>query len=211
MSEHGVPHHAANAEQKKIGIAIAIIAVVVAVVTALANNEANKMIVKEVQASNKEVKASNGFAWYQAKRQRSYLNDLEIKRIDFELAGSANEAQRKLLEGQQARLTAKNAEYETEGKAIIADAETDRASAEADRTTANNAAHKHHRFEYAEILLHIAVVLCSLTLLTDQKLFYRLGLAATVGGVILTIAAFSITPHTPGEPSSSSAPHVPPQ
>ena len=210
MSEHGVPHHAANAEQKKIGIAIAIIAVVVAVVTALANNEANKMIVKEVQASNKEVKASNGFAWYQAKRQRSYLNDLEIKRIDFELAGSANEAQRKLLEGQKTKLSAKNTEYEAEGKVIIADAEANRVSAETDRTTATNAAHKHHRFEYAEILLHISVVLCSLTLLTDQRLFYRLGLAATVGGVILTLAAFNIKPHPPDQPSSSSATNTPP-
>ena len=208
MSGHGVPHHAANAEHKRIGIAIAVIAVVVAVVTALANNEANRMIVKEVQASNKEVKASNGFAWYQAKRQRSYLNDLEIKRIDFELAGNVNEAQRKLLEGHKAKLTAKNAEYETEGKVIIAEAEAERAGAEAERTAAATAAHRHHWFEYAEILLHIAVVLCSLTLLTDQKVFFRLGIAATVGGALLTVAAFNIKPSVPHSvaPPASSAP-----
>ncbi len=107
MSGHGIPHHAENAGHKKIGIVIAIIAVAMAVVTALANNEANKMIVKEVQSSN-------GFGWYQSKRQRSYLNELELKRIDFELAGGVSEAQRKLLEQQQAKLTAKNAEYEGE-------------------------------------------------------------------------------------------------
>lgn len=201
MSGHGVPHHAANEEHKRVGIVIAIIAVGMAVVTALAHNEANKMIVKEVQASNKQVKASNGFAWYQAKRQRSYLNDLEIKRIDFELAGSVNEAQRKLLEGQKTKLAAKNVEYEAEGKGIIADAEADRASAEADRTAATAASHRHHWFEYAEILLHIAVVLCSLTLLTEQKLFFRLGLAATVGGFLLTVAAFNMKPHAPNPPS----------
>ena len=186
MSGHGVPHHAANEEHKRIGIVIAIIAVGMAVVTALAHAEANKMIVKEVQSSN-------GYAWYQAKRQRSYLNELELKRIDFELAGSPTEAQKKMREQQQAKLKAKNAEYESENKEILA-------GAEADKLAAAAASHRHHWFEYAEILLHIAVVLCSLTLLTEQKLFFRLGLAATVGGFLLTIAAFNAKPHAPSPP-----------
>ena len=197
MSGHGVPHHAANADHKRIGIVIAIIAVGMAVVTALAHNEANKMIVKEVQSSN-------GYSWYQAKRQRSYLNELEIKRIDFELAGNPTEAQRKMREQQQAKLKAKNAEYETENKEILV-------GAEADKLAAAAASHRHHWFEYAEILLHIAVVLCSLTLLTEQKLFFRLGLAATVGGFLLTVAAFNTKPHAPSQPAASPATNAAPQ
>ena len=171
MSDHGLPHHAENAEQKRIGIFISILAVVMAVIAAATSLHANQMILKEV-------KASNGFAWYQAKRQRSNANELELKRIEFEQAGNLTDAQRKLLEGQKTKLAAKNAEYETENKEILA-------AAEADRAAASVSAHKHHWFEFAEISLHIAVVLCSLVLLTEQKLFLHLGMLATLAGVLL--------------------------
>ncbi|HEY6169958.1 MAG TPA: DUF4337 family protein [Verrucomicrobiae bacterium] len=184
MSGHGVPHHAEHPEHKRIGIFIAVIAVIMAVIGALAKQQANENILREV-------KASNGFAWYQAKRQRSYMNELEIKRADFELAGNPTDAQRKILEATKAKLAAKNAEYETEGKDILA-------SADADKLAAATAAHKHHGFEFAEIAMHIAVVLGSLTLLTDQKLFFHLGVAASVVGVALAIFAAVHKPHAEG-------------
>lgn len=182
MSGTGIPQHAENDDHKRIGIIISVIAVIMAVVAALAKAEANTMIVKEVQSSN-------GFAWYQAKRQRSYVNELELKRIEFELAGAPTDGQRKLLEEQRAKLKAKNSEYEAENKGIVA-------SADADKKSAETAAHKHHWFEYGEIMLHIAVVLCSLTLLTDQKLFYQLGLAATIAGIALAAYAYALKPHS---------------
>src|SRR5690349_13523636 len=97
MSGHDIPHHAENKDQKRIGIAIAIIAVFTAVVGALVNNESNHMIVKEV-------KSSNDYAWYQAKRQRSYANEMELKRIEVQLNGTVTDAQRKLLEEDRAWL-----------------------------------------------------------------------------------------------------------
>src|SRR5436190_5385041 len=105
MSGHAAPHHHAEThEQKKIGIIVAVIAFIMTIVAALAHFQANRMIVKEIQSSN-------GFAWYQAKRQRAALNELEIRRMELELNGSPNEAQRKLLQGSMAKLKAKNAEY----------------------------------------------------------------------------------------------------
>ncbi|MEO8427406.1 MAG: DUF4337 family protein, partial [Verrucomicrobiota bacterium] len=103
MSASGVPHHAENHEQKKVGIIIAVIAVVMSIVAALAHYEANRMIVKEVRSSNE-------FAWYQFKRQRSYMNELELRRIEIELKGTPSEAQRKLLEDSMAKLKSKNAD-----------------------------------------------------------------------------------------------------
>ncbi|MBI5775281.1 MAG: DUF4337 family protein [Verrucomicrobia bacterium] len=197
MAGHGVPHHAENAEHKRIGIVIAVIAVVMAVVTAFANKEANNIIVKEVQASN-------GYAWYQSKRQRTYMNDLELKRIAFELAGNPSDAQRKLLEQQAAKLDAKNKEYDAENKDILI-------KAEADKRAAEIATHRHHWFEYGEILLHIAVVLCSLTLLTEQKIFFHLGAVATLMGLLLAVYAWQLKPHAPDKtdvlaPAATNAP-----
>jgi len=194
MAGHGVPHHAENTEHKRIGIVIAVIAVVMAVVTAVANKEANNIIVKEVQASN-------GYAWYQSKRQRTYMNDLELKRIAVELAGSPSDAQRKLLEQQAAKLEAKNKEYDAENKDILV-------KAEADKRAAETATHRHHWFEYGEILLHIAVVLCSLTLLTEQKFFFHLGALATLAGLVLAVYAWQLKPHTP-DTHAATAPSAP--
>ncbi|WP_414660175.1 DUF4337 domain-containing protein [Horticoccus sp. 23ND18S-11] len=185
MSGHGSHSHSDKPEHKRIGVFIAIIAVVMAVIGALAKQQANEMIVKEV-------KASNGFAWYQSKRQRSYANELELKRIEFELAGPATGAQRKILEANKARFLTKNSEYEIENKQILD-------GAEADRVAAQSAAHRHHFYEYAEIALHIAIVLCSLVLLTEQKVFFRVGIAATLIGIGLAIFA-----GTSGTPSSAS-------
>ncbi len=133
MAGHGIPHHAEKESHKQVGIVIAVIAVVMAIVTALANQQANTVIGKEVQASN-------GFALYRAKRQRSHLNETEIKRADFELAGVPTDAQRKLLEDHKAKLKAKYAEYEVENREILA-------KAGADRQAANVASHKPHWLE----------------------------------------------------------------
>ena len=175
MSGHGIPHHAENPEQKRVGIFISVLAVIMAIIAAATSLKANQMILNEV-------KASNGFSWYQSKRQRSYANELELKRIEFELAGTLADAQRKMLSEQKTKLSAKNAEYEVENKEILA-------TAEKDRGAAAMCAHKHHWFEFSEISLHIAVVLCSLVLLTDQKLFFRLGVAATIAGILLAAYA----------------------
>lgn len=197
MSGHGAHSHSDNPEHKRIGVFIAIIAVVMAVIGALAKQQANEMIVKEV-------KASNGFAWYQSKRQRSYSNELELKRIEFELAGPVTDAQRKILEANRAKFTAKNAEYEGENKQILD-------GAEADRQAAQSAAHRHHLFEYAEIALHIAIVLCSLVLLTDQKFFFQAGILATVVGIGLAVYAgmaggHGHAPETNAAPPAATAP-----
>lgn len=196
MSGHGAHSHSDNPEHKRIGVFIAVIAVIMAVVSAFAKKEANEMIIKEV-------KASNGFAWYQAKRQRVYVNEVELKRIEFELAGQVNDAQRKLLETNRAKFLAKSAEYETENKDILL-------VSEADRGAAQSAANKHHFYEFAEIALPIAIVLCSLVLLTDQRLFFRAGIAATVLGIGLAILAYCSGVHaaTPPEaaPPSAAAP-----
>lgn len=183
MSGAGIPHHAATEEHKRIGIFISVLAVVMAVVSSLAKAEANKIIVREVEASN-------GYAWYQAKRQRTYMNDLEMKRIEIDLAGNVSEVQKKLLEDQRAKLKAKNAEYDAENKDILQ-------QSEAKKREADHASHRHHRYEYSEVLLHIAVVMGSLTLLTEMKAFFRIGIGATAVGLALAIFGWVDKPHDP--------------
>ena len=77
MGDIEIPAPEGKKDEKQVGIIIAVIAVLMAIVGSLGNNAADDMIVGEV-------KSSNGYAWYQAKRQREYLNDLELRRIEVE-------------------------------------------------------------------------------------------------------------------------------
>src|SRR5438128_403400 len=100
MSEEIPHHHTDNPDHKRVGLIIAVLAVVLAVISSLAKDAANTMIVNEI-------KASNGFAWYQSKRLRGYMNDLELDRIVFQQAnGGLSEQQKDGLGKQQAKLTA---------------------------------------------------------------------------------------------------------
>lgn len=177
MAEIEIPHAEGKKGEKQVGIVIAIIAVVMAIVGSLGHDAANEMIVNEV-------KSSNAFAWYQAKRQREYLNDLELRRIAVELAGNPTPAQGDALRRLADDLRAKNREYREENERIQAGAR--QRALEARAAGARNDA-----FDHSEILLQVAVVLCSLTLLTESRVFLRIGLAVALAGAAAGGLAFT--------------------
>ena len=57
MSEVEVPHHVQKEDHKRVGVFIAVLAVLMALISSMGKNQANQMIVKEVEASNES-------AWY---------------------------------------------------------------------------------------------------------------------------------------------------
>ncbi len=93
MSEIEIPEHPEDDAEKRIGLTIAIVAILLAVVSSLGKDEDNEKIVSEVKAASLEVKASNGFGWYQSKRNRQGMNDLFIEQMRIEAPGSATPAQ----------------------------------------------------------------------------------------------------------------------
>ena len=183
MPEVEIPTEAGNHADKKVGIKIAIIAVVMAIVSSYGKNAANDMIINEV-------KASNGYAWYQAKRIRGALNDQAISQIDLDLLGSPTDAQREAMGKLKKKLQEKNAEYKKENDDILKEADTTKAEAAL-------AGKKNDAFDRAEIALQVAVVLCSLTLLTGSAVFSRAGVGLAALGVVLAGMAFFQKPDAP--------------
>lgn len=183
MPEIEIPQEAGSKEDKKVGIKIAIIAVIMAIVSSYGKNAANDMIINEV-------KASNGYAWYQAKRIRSALNEQVIGQIDLDLLGNPTDAQREAMGKLKKKLQDKNAEYKKENEDILKEADTTKAEAAL-------AGKKNDAFDRAEIALQVAVVLCSLTLLTGSQIFSRAGVALAFVGVALAIMAFFKKPDPP--------------
>lgn len=183
MPEVEIPTESGNSADKKVGIKIAIIAVVMAIVSSYGKNAANDMIINEF-------KASNGYAWYQAKRIRGALNDQAISQIDLDLLGSPTDAQREAMGKLRKKLQEKNAEYKKENDDILKEADTTKAEAAL-------AGKKNDAFDRAEIALQVAVVLCSLTLLTGSAVFARAGVGLAALGVVLAVMAFFKTPDAP--------------
>lgn len=183
MAEVEIPTESGNKEDKKVGIKIAIIAVVMAIVSSYGKNAANDMIINEV-------KASNGYAWYQAKRIRGALNDQAVSQIDLDLLGSPTDAQREAMLKLKKKLQEKNAEYKKENDDILKEADTTKAEAAL-------AGKKNDAFDRAEIALQVAVVLCSLTLLTGSSVFSRAGVGLAAIGVMLAVMAFFKRPDPP--------------
>lgn len=171
MPEIEIPHGEGGKHEKPVGIVIAVLAVIMALFGSLGNNAANERIANEVQAAN-------GFAWYQAKRQRAYTGELEIKRLSIDLLGNPNQEQKAAIEKFIADLKAKNGTYEKQGNEI-------QTTAKANAAQAKMYAERNDGFDHAELALQVSVVLCTLTLLTGSKLFMRAGLVVAAGGILL--------------------------
>jgi hypothetical protein len=181
-----IPHggHSGHQHEKQIGLVIAVIAVIMAIIGAFAKDAANTRITAEVRASNQ-------YAWYQSKRIRVAMNDLTIKQLDIQLQGpNVTDAQKESIAKLQGSLKKKNDEYEVENKEILAEADKLKAQAE-------DAAHKYHGYEQAEIFLQIAVVLCSVTLLTHSMIFLYGGIALTAIGLLVGGKAYLGGHHEP--------------
>ena len=183
MAEIEIPLEGGSKGDKRVGIKIAVIAVVMAIVSSYGKNAANDMIINEV-------KASNGYAWYQAKRLRGALNEQAISNLDLELLGHPTDGQREAMGKLRQKLQEMNAEYKKENADILKEADTTKAEAAL-------AGRKNDAFDRAEIALQVAVVLCSLTLLTGSALFARAGVGLAGVGVGLAVMAFFKTPAAP--------------
>jgi Domain of unknown function (DUF4337) len=199
MPEVEIPQETGSKEDKRVGIKIAIIAVIMAIVSSYGKNAANDMIINEV-------KASNGYAWYQAKRIRGALNDQASSQIELDLLGTPTDGQREAMGKLKKKLQEKNAEYKKENDEILKEADTTKAEAAL-------AGKKNDAFDRAEIALQVAVVLCSLTLLTGSAVFSQAGVALAALGVVLAGMAFFQKPDAPKseaqQPPAVTAPAVP--
>ncbi len=190
MPEVEIPENVKDDHEKRIGLTIAIIAILLAVVSSLGKDEDNEKIVAEVKASGFEVKASNGFAWYQSKRNRQGMNDLFIEQLKIDALGSTTPAQLAAMKKTEEKLAAKNAEYKEENEKILKEAEDFRKEAAKEQILAGRSAKTADRYNKAEIFLQIGVVFCSITLLTKRRGFFYLGIVLAVVGVVIGVSAF---------------------
>ncbi|HJZ59864.1 MAG TPA: DUF4337 domain-containing protein [Gemmataceae bacterium] len=172
---------------RQVALFVAVYAVALAV-TSLGGSNATKDMMMAQQ------KATNLWAYYQAKVVRENLYLLEAEKLDLELevrGVALGSDERKRLEQVRERYRAKAAEYTKEKQEIKAQAE----EMEKERDTA---ARKDPYFDYAEVLLQIAIVLASVAMLSGKRWAFWASLAFAGIGLLLCVNGYTLLAAVPG-------------
>jgi hypothetical protein len=156
-------HKEAGGSAQKIGVTMAVSAAFLAMVTLMGHRLHTEEVVMQT-------KSADGWAYYQAKNNRShmYANDAKLA----ELTGAASAA--RVVED----WTKKSAEERTQADEIRRD--TEALDRETERT-----ARRATFFDLAEIGLEVGIVLCSIALLTRGSLFWYSAFVPIVAGLVL--------------------------
>jgi hypothetical protein len=167
LEEHA--HHAKEPFDKKVAVTMAIIAALLATVSVGAHIFANEELLLQQ-------KASDQWAYYQAKSIRRYASEVARDSLASSPALSekyAKNSERYEHEGEEIQTEAKNLEKESEhkGKQSL-------------------------RMEMGEVFLEIGIVFASLAILTKRPLIWAVSVVCALVGV--AVAATSAFPDWPG-------------
>jgi hypothetical protein len=162
LTELGEKMHGA---EKKVGLTMAVIAALLAAVTLVGHRLHTEEIVLQTRAVD-------GWDYYQAKDGRSHMYETDAKLAQLIGPQGAETAAAWQKRSEDERTQAEGIRKENEKL----DEET--------QAAARRAAF----FDGAEICLEVAIVLCSITLLTGSPLFWRLSFAGTALGLAIAVA-----------------------
>ena len=166
---------------RRVAITTAIYAVMLAITALGGNNAMKDMLLAQQQASDQ-------WAFYQAKVIREHEYRIQQKRLEVELAergaGMAPEA-RQQYEALLAEYTAETKRYNTEKQ----DVEKDAKKLEHERDVSRQ---RDPYFDFAEVLLQIAIVMSSVSILSSSRLMYGLSLMLALGGTFLMLNGYTL-------------------
>jgi len=163
-------HHSSLAP---VTITMAILAVLVAAVSLMGHRTHTEELLSQT-------KATDEWAYYQAKdiRRRSYevvLDELGV----FTLQNPAQAAQIKSkYEGEIAEYKSQQAEIESEAQKLEEEVKM--------------LERRGDRFDLGEVLLEASLVICSITLLTRNRIFWLIGTLGALAGIAISSSGFLI-------------------
>lgn len=167
-SEHGPSH---DPFTTRVSLSISILAVILAITTMLGHRAAS-------EGSQKQAEAFDQWAYYQAKNGRQFT-----AQKTFELEGVITAVDREKSQKLAESLKNEVEKYEDDKREI-----SDKAKElQRERDLMQK---KVDKFEAGESLLEIALVLCSITLITRRAALWFIGLAIAAGGLYLAVLGY---------------------
>ena len=159
--------------EKRVAISIAVLAVILSLISNLGDNAKTDVILKSTEVAN-------SYSFYQSKSLKEMLAETQSNLI-ARLAppgASAEDAAKEV-----ARLKAEMARYGEEKAKIKTEAES--LKAEGERKSRVN-----DQCDLASLLLQVAIVVCSVAILSRWPAFWFAGLALGIAGAGIGVRAF---------------------
>ena len=173
VEELGHEEHGNNPFVLPVSVTISILAVLVAISTLLGHRSNTEELLLQAQATDQ-------WAFYQAKNIRSH----EMQSV-ADMLGTFTSVDKEKAAVMQEKYHKEVERYEKDKEAISEKAK----ELEKDRDVQS---HRADRFEGAEVLLEIALVICSLTLLTKKRFFWYSGILLAIVGTLVAGSGFLI-------------------
>ena len=185
MAEVEVPNpeelHERGAQtfSRRVALTTAIYAIVLSIAAMGANNAVKEMLLKQQQSSDQ-------WAFYQAKviREHQYRSQKMVVETQLADPSTVKGAEREKL----AALAGKFAEEEKRYNAEKKDIEKDAKKLEHERDLFRE---RHPYFEFGEVLLQIAIVSASVSILSTSRQMFWFSLVLAVLGAVLTLNGYS--------------------
>jgi hypothetical protein len=168
-----------NTFTKKVALYTALIAVLLAICSLGGNNAMKEMLLAQQQASDQ-------WAFYQSKVMREHLYGIEKSRKEAQLMERKDAMKPDVLKqyrvqlskvaDQEARYAAEKKEIEQEAKKLDLERDINRA--------------KDPYFDYGEVMLQIAIVMASISIISLSRPVLYFSLIATSIGAVLTLNGY---------------------
>jgi hypothetical protein len=164
---------------RRVALTTAIYAIVLSIAATGGNNAVKEMLLAQQQSSDQ-------WAFYQAKviREHQYRGQKMVVEAQLAEPSTVKGAEREKL----AALAAKFAEEEKRYNAEKKDIETDAKKLEHARDVFRE---RHPYFEFGEVLLQIAIVSASVSILSASRQMFWFSLVLAVLGAVLTVNGYS--------------------
>jgi hypothetical protein len=170
---------------RRVALATAAYAVSLAIASLGGSNAMKEMLLAQQEASNQ-------WSFYQSKVVREHLNRGNKLMLETQLAEPSTlkgaerqkfEALAKKFEDEEKRMNADKKEIEPKAKA---------AEAVRDRNQA-----KDPYFDYAQVMLQIAIVTASISILSTSRPMFWFSLLLAIVGTLLSVNGFTLLVHVP--------------
>ena len=152
--------------ERKIGLTMAVVAVLLALATMLGHRKHTEEVLIQTRANDQ-------WAYYQAKTVRAHMYAADAQMASLLPKGEQLSEDFKKRSDDQ-----KTGAEDVRKQAQEKEQESDAASKEA------------NLFDTAEIFLEVAIVLCSISLLTGARIFWLVSFASSAAGLAFIVRAF---------------------
>jgi len=173
LEEHAHHHDDDEPWTLPVAITISILAVLVAMATLMGHRSSIEVVLLQTQASDQ-------WAFYQAKNIRLH----EMQGV-VDMLGVLTPGEKEKAEVLREKYKKEIERYEKDKDRISEKAK----EFENDRAVVSR---REDRFDAGEVILEIALIICSLTLLTKGKAFWYSGIAIGVAGFFVGISGFLV-------------------